>query len=416
MNVGIKMASLKLNAIEKKFINISLTQKWLLMLVLAVFLLIAKMSMQKVFLTDLSFASAEETFAIVNTYNLWADFIVAAVFIGALYWLMMLTKKKIQVMNQDLAEAFSTGSLEGYARLTAKDELGDVARMVCRHAGDIQEKVQAQGKDASELKEITEHLSICMEIINDAMDEEFGQIEQLATAMNEMTATVKEVANNANSASTSTTEASDVAQEGSQFVNATISTINSLSSNIGASADAVNNVETKVEGIGSVVDTIRSISDQTNLLALNAAIEAARAGEAGRGFAVVADEVRNLAKRTQDATVEIQGMIEQLQVSAEDAVGLMGKSVREADIGVDQVTQAGTKLAGIVEKVHHISDMNYQIASAAEEQTVVAGDINQNLEQVKEVVEGSVTVLKEVTEMAETIGRHVENLNKVSNV
>lgn len=410
------MASLKLNAIEKKFINISLTQKWLLMLALAVILLITKISIQKMLLTDSSFTSAEETFAIVNSYNLWADFIAATIFIGALYWLMMLTKKKIQVINQDLAEAFSSGSLAGYARLAAKDELGDLARMVCRHAGEMQQEVEAQGKSASELKEITEHLSICMEIINDAMGEEFGQIEQLATAMNQMTATVKEVASNANSASSSTTEASDVAQEGSQFVDATISTINSLSGNIGASADAVNNVEMKVEGIGSVVDTIRSISDQTNLLALNAAIEAARAGEAGRGFAVVADEVRNLAKRTQDATVEIQGMIEQLQVSAEDAVGLMGKSVREADIGVDQVTQAGTKLAGIVEKVHHISDMNYQIASAAEEQTVVAGDINQNLEQVKEVVEGSVTVLKEVTEMAETIGQHVEKLNKASNI
>jgi len=406
------MASLKLNTIEKKFINISLTQKWVLMLVLAVFLLIAKIAIQKVFLNDIASSSAQETFAMVNSYHLWADFIVAAVFISALYWVMMLTKKKIQVMNQDLADAFSTGSLEGYARLSAKDELGDVARMVCHYAGDMQQVAQAQGKDASALIEITENLSVCMEIINDAIDEEFGQIEQLATAMNEMTATVKEVANNASSASSSTTEASAVAQEGSQFVDATIATINSLSGNIGASADAVNNVETKVDGIGSVVDTIRSISDQTNLLALNAAIEAARAGEAGRGFAVVADEVRNLAKRTQDATVEIQGMIEQLQVSAQDAVGLMGKSVREAGIGVDQVTQTGTKLAGIVEKVHHISDMNYQIASAAEEQTVVAGDINQNLEQVKEVVEGSITVLKEVTEMTETISQHVENINK----
>lgn len=410
------MASLKLNAIEKKFINISLVQKWLLMLVLTVFLLIAKMSLYKVFLTDLSLSSAEKTLAAVNAYHLWSDFIAATIFIGVLYWLMMLTRKKAQVMNQGLAEAFSGGSLEGYARLSAKDELGDIARTVCCHAGDMQQEIQAQGENALALKEITEHLSICMEIINDAMGEEFEQIEQLVTAMNQMTTTVKEVANNANSASSSTTDASDVAQEGSQFVDATISTINSLSGNIGASADAVNSVEIKVEGIGSVVDTIRSISEQTNLLALNAAIEAARAGEAGRGFAVVADEVRNLAKRTQDATVEIQGMIEQLQQSAEDAVGLMGKSVREADLGVEQVTQAGTKLAGIVEKVHHISDMNYQIASAAEEQTVVAGSINQNLDQVKEVVEGSVTVLKEVTEMAETIGQHVEKLNKVGNV
>ncbi len=408
------MALLKLNAIEKKFVNVSLTQKWLFMLLVAVFLFIAKTLTMGLILTDQSLGNAEDTLALVSSYNFWADLIFSVVFLAVLYWVILMLKKQILVMNQDLSQAMDEGTQEGYIKLTSKDELGDIARMVCNETGKFQQVFTAQGKSALELTEITEHLSICMEIINDSMEEEFAQIEQLATAMNEMTATVREVAGNASSASSSTTEASEVAQEGSQFVDATISTINSLSSNIGASADAVNNVELKVEGIGSVVDTIRSISEQTNLLALNAAIEAARAGEAGRGFAVVADEVRNLAKRTQDATIEIQAMIEQLQTSAQDAVGLMGKSVREADVGVDQVTQAGTKLSGIVEKVHHISDMNYQIASAAEEQTTVAGDINKNLDQVKEVVEGSVTVLKEVTDMAETIAKHVQDLNKVA--
>ncbi|MDN2664053.1 methyl-accepting chemotaxis protein [Psychromonas sp. 14N.309.X.WAT.B.A12] len=194
-----------------------------------------------------------------------------------------------------------------------------------------------------------------------------------------------------------------VAEEGRQAVDATIASINSLSRNIDDSATAVNNVESKVESIGSVVDTIRSISDQTNLLALNAAIEAARAGEAGRGFAVVADEVRNLAKRTQDATVEIQAMIELLQQSAQQAVGLMDSSVKEAEVGVTEVTKAGIKLSDIVGKVSHISDLNYQIASAAKEQATVADDINTNLVQVKEIVEGSVVVLQEVTEMTDEI-------------
>lgn len=406
------MARLKLNVIEKKFTNLSLTQKWLFMLVIGAFLLIVKIFCMELLFTDISYNNSEELLAAISNYHLWADLLFYLFFIAALYCGVLAMKKQSQVMEQDLSQAIRKGTLDQNAEFSSKDELGSVARMVCNETSKIQQRFETQGKSALELNELADHLSICMEIITDAVGEEFEQIEQLATAMNEMTATVKEVANNAGSASSSTTEASEVAQEGRQFVDATISTINSLSGNIGASADAVSSVETKVEGIGSVVDTIRSISDQTNLLALNAAIEAARAGEAGRGFAVVADEVRNLAKRTQDSTVEIQGMIEQLQVSAQDAVSLMGKSVRDADMSVDQVTQAGTQLAGIVEKVQHISDMNYQIASAADEQTTVAGEINESLDQVKEVVEGSVTVIKEVTEMAETIGERVQVLNK----
>ncbi|MCP5079603.1 MAG: methyl-accepting chemotaxis protein, partial [Psychromonas sp.] len=260
-------------------------------------------------------------------------------YLGAYLHTKQLKKTKYQV-----AEAITNNNLAELAQTLPNDETGSTIRLLCESVATSQQNKEQQS-EVKELSEVSDHLGICMEIINDAIQEEFGQIEQLATAMNEMTATVKEVASNAGSASASTTEASDVAQEGSQFVDATIATINSLSSNIGASSDAVNSVEVKVEGIGSVVDTIRSISEQTNLLALNAAIEAARAGEAGRGFAVVADEVRNLAKRTQDATVEIQGMIEQLQKSAQDAVTLMDKSVKEADTGVDQVTQAGSKLS-----------------------------------------------------------------------
>lgn len=343
--------------------------------------------------------------------DLGISILFLACFAIVLYAGAFLQAKQMKATKQQISDAISSNTLDNYTQSLPKNEMGDVIRLLCESAAESQLHKESQKKEVEALTEVTEHLGICMEIINDSMEEEFGQIEQLATAMSEMTATVQEVSSNASSASASTTEASEVAQEGSQFVDATISSINSLSSNIGASSDAVNNVELKVEGIGSVVDTIRSISEQTNLLALNAAIEAARAGEAGRGFAVVADEVRNLAKRTQDATIEIQGMIEQLQKSAQDAVSLMEKSVQEADIGVDQVTQAGTKLAGIVEKVHHISDMNGQIASAAAEQTTVAAEINENLDQVKEVVEGSVTVLKEVTEMADTISEHAKVLS-----
>ncbi|WP_232772419.1 methyl-accepting chemotaxis protein [Psychromonas sp. Urea-02u-13] len=386
------MSQSKLTNLAQKISQLSANSKVTLLVVLGALL----------FLIHSSFSKSSD--------NLWLNILFLGGFSIILYLGAFLQKKHLHNTNTQVSQAISENTLADYAQKLTNSEVNATLHLLCEQASLAQQKTASQEQEVKELTEVSEHLGICMEIINDAIQEEFGQIEQLATAMNQMTATVKEVASNAGSASASTTEASDVAQEGSQFVDATIKTINSLSTNIGASADAVNNVELKVEGIGSVVDTIRSISEQTNLLALNAAIEAARAGEAGRGFAVVADEVRNLAKRTQDATVEIQGMIEQLQKSAQEAVSLMGKSVNEADIGVDQVTQAGTKLAGIVEKVAHISDMNYQIASAAEEQTTVAADINENLELVKEVVEGSVTVLQEVTEMAETISGHAKAL------
>ena len=392
--MGINMSQSKRFAIMQKVSQLSLNIKISLLIVLGALLFIIK-----------NLISSPEGELLLNSL-----FLIA--FAAILYLAAFIQTKLMQTTKSNLEQAINNNTLDDYVASLPKNEMKEILDLLCNKVAQAQHHTDNNKQEVAALTEITENLGVCMEIINDSMEEEFGQIEQLATAMNEMMATVREVSANAQSASDSTNEASDVAQEGSKFVDATIASINALSTHIGDSSSAVNSVETKVEGIGSVVDTIRSISDQTNLLALNAAIEAARAGEYGRGFAVVADEVRNLAKRTQDATVEIQGMIEQLQTSAQDAAGLMEKSVKEADVGVEQVTQAGIKLSGIVEKVHHISDMNYQIASAAEEQTTVATEINESLGAVKEVVEGSVTVLKEVTEMTETITNHAISLGK----
>lgn len=405
------MSRLKLNVFEQKIVNLSMSKRWLFLAIVGGLLLLVKTIIVEMLLPSVS---SEQTLSLVSDYHFRGDFLIFVIFISIIYWLMSAMKKQLNVIQEDFQASLQQDSAKNNFQLQGNNELVQFVKTISHENELAQKSHLVREKSTDELNSVTESLTTCMEIITESMNEEFAQIEQLATAMNEMTATVKEVANNANSASSSTTEAAGVAEEGSQFVDATITTINSLSSNIGSSADAVNEVELKVGGIGSVVDTIRSISEQTNLLALNAAIEAARAGEAGRGFAVVADEVRNLAKRTQDATIEIQGMIEELQNSAQDANGLMGKSVREADVGVEQVTQAGTKLSGIVEKIGHISDMNYQISSAAEEQTTVANDINRNLDEVKEIVEGSVTIIKEVTEMANMISDNVHDLIKAN--
>jgi len=371
------MAQIQLNVFEQKCVNTSTLGKGGILFIIGTVLILLMNAILPV--------------------NLLTSFVLVTLLSLVVIWQHYCNQNQLQVLKQYIQEPDSSQPIK------LKGAFSDLYLCASREAELVKVQKEQSSNTMAKLHEVIEQFSTCMEIINESIAEEFDQIESLATAMNEMTAAVKEVEGNAESASASTLEATDVAEEGRNAVDATISSINVLSRNIDDSAAAVNNVEMKVESIGSVVDTIRSISDQTNLLALNAAIEAARAGDAGRGFAVVADEVRNLAKRTQDATVEIQAMIELLQQSAQQAVGLMDSSVKEAEVGVNEVTKAGIKLSSIVDKVNHISDLNYQIASASKEQATVADDINNNLVQVKETVEGSVVVLKEVTEMTEEI-------------
>jgi len=208
---------------------------------------------------------------------------------------------------------------------------------------------------------------------------------QVATAMNEMTATVQEVASNARGAADAAQEADNRAREGRRIVNTTIEAIQGLSQEIGQAAEVIDKVETDSENIGGVLDVIRGIAEQTNLLALNAAIEAARAGEQGRGFAVVADEVRTLASRTQASTEEIQQMIARLQGGSREAVTVMRRSTENAQGTVQQASDAGSALEQIAEAVNTINQMNTQIATAAEEQTAVANEINHNVTAVNDI-------------------------------
>ncbi len=340
----------------------------------------------------------------------WQTCAMIVVFVVLLLSAAKVMLKQIRYL-MDAIKLMAQKDLSVSFGMDCKDEYGDVARQLEQTRVQLNDMITTQISSSDELSALTEVMTISMSETKESAQEEFNEIDQLATAMSEMSSTVQTVADHAQNASQLTEQASGQAVQGQQFLQKTVSKMSDLSSDIASSAGAVNQVEERVEAISSVVGTIQGISEQTNLLALNAAIEAARAGEAGRGFAVVADEVRNLAQSTQTATVEIQEMISQLQSSANTAVELMEKSVVEAAEGVELVTNAGGELDGIVTQVTQINDMNFQIATAAGQQSSVAEEMDQNLTNVRELVEASVTVVGELLETSEVMQNNAEELD-----
>jgi len=340
----------------------------------------------------------------------WQTILMIIIFVGILLGAANIMLRQTNYII-DAIKGMAKKDLASPIELDCKDEYGDLSRELEKTREQLQDVIKAQISTSQELSTLTEVMTISMSETKEAAQEEFNEIDQLATAMSEMINTAHTVSEYAQNASTVTEQAQNQAQTGQKFVLDSVSKMKELSSDIRHSAEAVNQVEVRVDSISSVVGTIQNISEQTNLLALNAAIEAARAGESGRGFAVVADEVRNLAQSTQKATVEIQDMITQLQNSANSAVEMMEKSVVEAADGVELVNNAGDELNGIVEQVTSINDMNVQIATAANQQSGVADEMNQNLANVRELVEGSVVVVSELLETSEEMQRNAEELD-----
>jgi len=225
---------------------------------------------------------------------------------------------------------------------------------------------------------------------NQKIKEQHSEIDQVATAIGQMAASIQEVARNAQSTAKSADEASGKTEQGKEIVNETTSAMQSLAEDMGVTADFIQKLAVDSNNINSVIDVIRGIAEQTNLLALNAAIEAARAGEQGRGFAVVADEVRTLAKRTQESTSEIQTMIEQLQTASDVAVKSMSDSQAKADSGAGKAVQTVEALDAITVGVKSIDDMVIQIASAVHQQSTVSEDINRSVDKISGLAKDSV--------------------------
>ncbi len=266
-------------------------------------------------------------------------------------------------------------------------EIGQMQRSVIEMIKGLRHMVKGIGQAASELSEAASNAAVITEQTLQGVTEQKSETDNLANSIGEMSAAINDVANSASNAASSANEGNQAAVKGRAVVSEAVASIEELASEVDGSAEAIHRIESDSEKIGSVVQMIQGITEQTNLLALNAAIEAARAGEQGRGFAVVADEVRTLAQRTQSSTQEIQGMIEELRGGTRAAVEIMDRSRERAQVSVEKANQAGEVIEEIAGSVSNIMMLNEQIASAAEEQGAVTVEINNNTNAINEVAD-----------------------------
>lgn len=326
-----------------------------------------------------------------------------------------ITRQIVIPLTQTLkvAERVAAGDLTHNLTSKRRDELGQLQRAMQSMTLGLRELIGGISDGVTQIASAAEELSAVTEQTSAGVNSQKVETDQVATAMNEMTATVQEVARNAEEASEAAVAADQQAREGDKVVGEAIAQIERLALEVGNSTAAMGDLKRESDKIGSVLDVIKSVAQQTNLLALNAAIEAARAGEAGRGFAVVADEVRSLAQRTQKSTEEIEELIVGLQNGTQQVATIMDNSRALTDSSVELTRRAGGSLESITRTVSAIQSMNQQIAAAAEQQTAVAEEINRSVLNVRDVSEQTSAASEETAassvELAR-LGTHLQML------
>ena len=322
--------------------------------------------------------------------------------------------RPLQQIRNNLDDiAAGEGDLTRRLPISSDDELGQLAGSFNRFVEKIHGLVRQIVDMTGQLTELVGQVSAQAQRSEQAMDRQRHETDQVATAINEMSAAAHEVARSAQGAAEAAQKTDQEGQAAKLVVDGSIQRIHTLVEDIRSSGVSLDSLQKDVQSIVSVLDVIRSIAEQTNLLALNAAIEAARAGEAGRGFAVVADEVRALASRTQQSTQEIQGMIDRLQQGTEQAVSSMRRSSDAGDVTSEQANKAGTSLDAIARLIGTINAMNAQIASAAEEQTAVAEEINRSVHQIAVAVDSVASETQQGAQTARSLAGLGERLGQL---
>ncbi|UOB23279.1 methyl-accepting chemotaxis protein [Pseudomonas orientalis] len=320
---------------------------------------------------------------------------------------LVITRQITRPLQDTLAvvERIASGDLSHTIQVTRRDELGVLQQGIQRMGTTLRELISGIRDGVTQIASAAEELSAVTEQTSAGVKSQKIETDQVATAMHEMTATVQEVARNAEQASLAAADADGQARAGDKVVAEAIAQIERLAAEVARSTDAMAHLQQESNKIGSVMDVIKAVAEQTNLLALNAAIEAARAGEAGRGFAVVADEVRGLAQRTQKSTEEIEGLVAGLQNGTQQVANVMNNSRSLTDSSVDLTRKAGVSLENITRTVSNIQSMNQQIAAAAEQQSAVAEEISRSIVNVRDVSEQTATASEETAKSSVELAR-----------
>ena len=347
-----------------------------------------------------------------TAFNLVVGLLVIATALTVLFaWLLTRSITLPIAQALDAAEEIAEGNLTRPIHVEGNDEAGRLLAAMAKMQGKLRDTLQRISGSATQLASAAEELNAVTDESARGLTQQNNEIEQAATAVNEMTSAVEEVARNAVSTSEASRSATACAGDGRDLVQETVSAIERMSGDVQATATLIGELANESRDIGKVLDVIRGLADQTNLLALNAAIEAARAGEAGRGFAVVADEVRALAHRTQQSTSEIERMIGSIQTGTGHAVDSMRNSTERAESTLNIAKGAGMSLDTINTAIVEINERNLVIASAAEEQAQVAREVDRNLVNIRDLSVQSATGANQTSAASSELSRLAVDLN-----